>query len=168
MPSTSTKPSAPQVHRLGETVEVTGRSGNPLKLTPTGVFYHKGDKRYGLAEQGVFAAVGYTLEAVSQPDTIPAPVDGAGFELRWDDITLTSAASPPWAGRVNEASVDQEVQPGETDKYIETFDIPAPGGILIYVNPGTKKQIRWQLPKQNSGKGYGGAVRALQVLKVPI
>lgn len=168
MPSASA-PATPAVHKLGETVEVVGEHGNPLKITPRGVYFTKGLAGYGKAENGIFIAIAYRAEAVDYAEGVPEPISGAGWVWRGYGQTITTtegaAASPPWSGRVNEPITGQDVQPGEFQDYIETFDVPKAGGQLVYINPGTGKQTRWQLPADTAGTGYGPVVHALKVLK---
>lgn len=169
MPSTA--PAAkPQVFKLGQTAEVTGEKGNPLKITLMGVYYHKGDKQHGLSENGTFAAIAYKAQAVNAADGIPAPISGSGWIWRSGGQTIQTtdgaASSPPWSGRVNTPIADQNIQPGEYQIYIDTIDIPAPGGQFIYVNPGEGSQVAWELPSAAAGTGYGPVLKALKVLGI--
>lgn len=172
MPSSSAAPKAPAVHALTDPVEVIGAKGNPLTITLTGVYYHQGSKRYTASENGTYVVIAYKATAGQFPDGIPAPAGGAGWFWRGDDGTMIGSMdgtgyNAPWVGRVPEPLADQDVQPGETNLYTETLDIPAPGGTLIYSAPGTGTQTRWKLPAAATGTGYDRVIKALKILGIP-
>ena len=164
----SSSPAAPAAPLpLGQTAQVVGEKGTRLDVTVTGVYYHEGTAA-SRSGNGTFLAVAYRAAAKTHPDGIPASATGNGWILESSGTTYTGSEgagySPPWSGEVSEPLAGQDIQPGRPRLYVKTFDVPRPGGQLVYVNPGTKNQTRWQLPDTTSGRGYGQVVKALRKL----
>ncbi|TDC53327.1 hypothetical protein E1281_17875 [Actinomadura sp. KC345] len=135
------KPAAPARLKGGQSGTVGGTNGHKLKVTPLGILYNQGSPDAGALENGVFVVLALKAEAVGQADTIAAPITGGGFMWQGENAQKISgteggATSTAWVGSVNEFS-NIPVQPGEPEIGIETFDIPAKGGRLIYVDPAT-------------------------------
>ncbi|MEU4703369.1 hypothetical protein [Nonomuraea dietziae] len=148
---------------LGDAATVEGEKGQPLRITPTGIYYYKGDPNHR-AENGHLVAIAYKAEALEEADGIPAPISGRGFVWRGAGQTIQSfGASPPWVGRVNTPIDGQDVQPGEYQAYILTFDLPEKGGTLVYTGEGDK-QTRWALPKASKGSGLKPVANALRAM----
>ncbi|MFD9947689.1 hypothetical protein ACFWYW_46515 [Nonomuraea sp. NPDC059023] len=163
--SSTTKPAAATLE-WGTTAAGAGELGKPLDITPVGVYYHKGDKRYGLAQNGTFAAVAVKVAATSEPDHVPIAANGQGFLWQHDGETLApdAGAEEPWVGRVN-TPLATDIQPGEHQVYVISFDITARGGSLVYVSPAGDQQ-RWKLPAKSGGQGLKRVLTALDELGI--
>jgi hypothetical protein len=142
-----------------------GELGQPLEITPVGVYYHKGDKAYGLPQNGLFVAVAVKVAATAGPDHVPPP--GAGFMWEGDGETVTTAAgeSPPWVGRVNTPLATKNIQPGRHQNYVITFDAFERGGTLTYQPPGGQP-LQWEIPARPGGQGLSRVHAALDMIGV--
>lgn len=152
----NTEPTAPTARpdlRFTQTGEVAGEKGTKLKMTPVAVMYTKGAKESDAPANGWFAVIAIRAEATAGPDNIPAPITGFGLYWRGEETTLDgsegNATTTAWVGTVNEFS-NVPMEPGHPEMAIETFDIPAKGGRLVYINPDSTI-IAWQLPSENTG-----------------
>lgn len=153
---TAEQPAKPVRLQWGQPATVSGTNGSKLKVTPIGVLYDKGSPDIE-PENGVFVVIALRAEAVDQPETIAAPITGGGFMWQGADAqkisgTEGNAVITPWVGSVNEFS-NVPIQPGEPEVGIETFDVPAKGGRLIYVDPLTAAVTSWELPDRAQGTG---------------
>lgn len=162
---TAAAPAAPL--KWGTPATGVGEQGNPLEITPVGVYYHKGDKQYGLAENGVFTAVAVKVAATTGPDHVPPPITGHGFVWKGDGetINLMSGGQEPWVGRVNVPIATQDIQPGEHQVYVITFDTFDRGGTLAYMSPDGK-QLQWEIPTRAGGQGLRRVLSALDTLGI--
>ncbi|MFI9845118.1 hypothetical protein ACIHFD_49425 [Nonomuraea sp. NPDC051941] len=165
----STAPSKAPATSLewGATATGQGEQGQPLKITPVGVYHHKGDQKIGLAQNGLFVAVAVKVAATDGADHIPPPASGNGFFWKGDGETITPAAGadPPWVGRVNVPLADQDLQPGESANYVITFDALGRAGTLVYLSPDGS-QYQWKLPSKSGGQGLRRVTAALDALGI--
>ncbi|GGV34328.1 hypothetical protein GCM10010182_67850 [Actinomadura cremea] len=151
------QPSAPVRLRWDQPGTVGGTNGQKLRVTPIGILYDGGSADGGEPANGVFVVLALRAEAVGQADTVAAPMTGGGFMWQGPNAQkITSgdgnAVTTAWVGEVNEFS-NVPIQPGEPEVGIETFDIPAKGGRLIYVDPATTAVTSWELPTADQGEG---------------
>ncbi|WP_433542071.1 hypothetical protein ACQP10_37935 (plasmid) [Streptosporangium sandarakinum] len=143
-----------------------GEKGNPLEITPVGVYYHPGDAQYGKSKNGMFLAVGVKVTATGEADQISAPFTGHGFRWEGGGETITSAegGQPPWVGRVN-TPISQDIQAGDYAAYVITFDVPERGGTLTYLSADGTQQ-RWAVPARSGGQGLKKVLAALDELGI--
>lgn len=156
-------PPTPATQRLawGQPAEVLGYDQTKIRVTPTGLLYHKGPYNSGLdgPENGWYVAIAIKAEALGKPDTTAGGAGGGGFEWRGTGQTITamdgSASGSPWVGAVAEFSVDSPIEPGDPRVGIETFDIPSKtGGRLVYLSPEDHTiTATWDLPAADQGTG---------------
>lgn len=142
---------------FGQPAEVLGTDDVRMRVTPTAVLYHRGPyKGVDKPENGWYIAIAVKAEAINQPGTTAGGAGGGGFEWRGSGQTITAmdgnASSTPWVGAVPELTVDQPIEVGDPREGIETFDIPAKGGRLVYLNPDDSSiTAAWDLPAADQG-----------------
>ncbi|MET7335942.1 hypothetical protein [Nonomuraea sp. NPDC005650] len=145
-----------------------GEQGQPLQVTPLGVYYHKGHATLGRPENGVFTAIAVKVAATTGADHVPPPASNFGFSLASDDgetVTTAAGATPPWVGRVNVPNAERNIQPGRFQNYVITFDAYARGGTLTYTSPDGQL-LEWQVPSKPGGQGLRRVQAALDSLGV--
>ncbi|WP_433357771.1 hypothetical protein ACQP25_44340 (plasmid) [Microtetraspora malaysiensis] len=153
--STAAAAAAPaKVLAWGEPTQIAGEKGQPLTVTPTGVFFYRGKPEDPMmpAERW-FAAVAIRVEAVKGADRMPPGATGEWRirqGTRMFDSASGNANSAPWVGRVNSGVTP--VAPGSPEVAIRTFDVPKGGGELQWVTTGGAP-IRWSLPGRTTGGG---------------
>ncbi|MFG2006841.1 hypothetical protein ACGFNU_47620 [Spirillospora sp. NPDC048911] len=148
-------PAAPKNLPWGQPGIVTGESGGQIKVTPVGVLYHRGPyKGSDPPENGWFVAIALRAEAVTKQDDFVAPAGGGGFRWRGDGQTIWGGeggtSTNVWVGAVPEFG--DPIEPGSPEDGVETFDIPAKGGRLLYIN-ADESIVSWQLPTADTGTG---------------
>ncbi|MGI5169867.1 hypothetical protein ACQEU3_46680 [Spirillospora sp. CA-253888] len=164
-PSAKPSTTTPQNKQVpwGKPAEVTGTGGHKLRITPTGVLYHRGPyKGVDGPENGWFAAISLRVEAVDQADAVLAGAGNGGLQWKGNGQTITNADSggnAPWVGAVNQLGGDSPIQPRRAELAVETFDIPARGGWLGYANPDGSL-VEWNMPVTDQGSMGLAKVRA--------
>lgn len=151
-------PATPQKLTLGQAAMVLGTDDVQMRVTPTAVLYDRGPYNSGLdgPENGWYIAIAVKAEAIDQPGTTAGGAGGGGFEWRGSGQTITAmdgnTSASPWIGAVPELTVDEPIEVGDPREGIETFDIPAKGGRLVYLNPEDSSiTATWDLPTAEQG-----------------
>ncbi|MGW0486175.1 hypothetical protein [Nonomuraea sp. NPDC003214] len=166
--STAQKP--PTVLEWGKSATGTGEQGQPLQITPLGVYYHKGDQAYGMPQNGVFAAISVRVATTTGADHVPPPASRHGFYWEGDgehdgeQVDATNGEDPPWIGRVSQPTI-QDIPAGKARNYVVTFDAFSRGGSLVYVSPDGGR-YEWPLPARSGGKGLRPVLVALDEIGV--
>ncbi|MCK2222092.1 hypothetical protein MF672_051050 (plasmid) [Actinomadura sp. ATCC 31491] len=166
--STAETQTPPAALEWGQPGDGKGERGQPLQITPLGVYYHKGHETLGKPNNEVFTAVAVKVAASGSADHLPPPATGFGFTLLSDDgesVNPASGASPPWVGRVNEPNAKQDIRAGRYQKYVITFDAPSRGGALVYTSPDGQA-VEWPIPERSGGQGLRRVLTALDDLGV--
>lgn len=160
---TSAAPPAPVRLQWGQPGEVTGSGGSKIRLTPVGVLYSKGPypklldgTTNGAPENGWFVAVAIRAAPTTQADGPDESLTGSGFMWQGAEQKVTpdggNTGGSPWVGTVNEFG-NVPIQPGESEVGVLTFDVPAKGGRLLYVDPVDQSITSWDLPADAQGTG---------------
>ncbi|GAA4209287.1 hypothetical protein GCM10022252_75560 [Streptosporangium oxazolinicum] len=153
-PSAASAPAIAATLPWGSTAGVKGANGSLLMATPTGVFYWRGtgDVR---PHTKWFLAVAIRVASTTAPDHVPSLGDGGGFSWKGDGQTVNriqgNTSAVPWSGNVPTVT-DTDIQPENSVVYVETFDVPAAGGVLVYTDTAGQ-QAQWDLPPRTLGKG---------------
>ncbi|MEU4229513.1 hypothetical protein AB0F17_34895 [Nonomuraea sp. NPDC026600] len=152
--STTAEAFAPKLLKFGQSVVVKGERGGRLRVTPTGVYFHRtrpDDSPKPTTKY--FTAVAFTVQALDKADRLPPPVAGGQWSVRVGgrdfDASSGNAVQVPWIGRVPEGV--QRTDKGDKDVVIESFDLPGMGGILMWKDRSAGS-FRWQMPRKTSGK----------------
>ncbi|MEV7011655.1 hypothetical protein [Streptosporangium sp. NPDC051022] len=165
-PAESAKPAKPEVLEWGTPATVDGKAENPVKVTPVGILYTRGDGNQVKPTQKWLVAVSLRLEAEQQPDYLAPPIDGGGFYWRADgDEELIAkgngnALNAPWVGRAP-SLLARNLQPGEPEIAVIDFDLPTAGGTLLFKTPAGDT-TRWKLPARTTGTGLTQVRAALK------
>jgi hypothetical protein len=143
---------APKLLKFGQAVRIKGEKGNPLRITPVGVYYHR--PTWGPATKPrnkYFLALAVRVTAVSKADAMPLPY-GSQWRVKQGKRVFTvstgRASSAPWIGRAQGAWIT--VHPGSPEVVYEAFDVQVKGGILEWSSPDGL--YRWRVPASNAGK----------------
>ncbi len=156
----SAAPAVPAVLKLGQSADITGENGKPLKVTPLGVYYYRGKPGDPtLPQEKWFAAVAIKVEATTAADRASGSMWRVKQGTRLFDTGTGKAPVAPWVGSVNSGVALTD--PGDPEIVIQTFDLPAGGGVLQWATTD-KPTIRWQLPGRNSGQGLDEVVAFLK------
>ncbi|WP_133306003.1 hypothetical protein [Microbispora triticiradicis] len=161
-PSSAAAPA--QVLKLGEPATIRGEGGQPLTVTPTGVYFYRGRTGDALrpAERW-WAAVSIRVEATKAADRLPPGATGE-WQVRQGSRTFTTvggnAGNAPWVGRVGEGV--EQVAPGDPQVAVKTFDIPKGGGELRWVTQG-EPPVRWSMPGRTTGSGLDDVKAVMRV-----
>ena len=81
---------------------------------------------------------------------------GGGFQWRGAGQTIDgmdgNASTAPWVGSVPEFGIDSLIEVGDPREGVETFDVPAKGGRLVYLSPEDFTiTAEWVLPADSQG-----------------
>jgi hypothetical protein len=143
---------------FGQPAEVLGYNLTKIRVTPTAVLYHRGPYTSGVdgPENGWFVAIAVKAEALQKPDTTAGGAGGGGFQWRGAGQTISgidgNAVGTPWVGAVPEFGTDSPIEPGDPREGVETFDVPAKGGRLVYLSPEDHTiTAAWTLPAEDEG-----------------
>ncbi|MEU6721095.1 hypothetical protein ABZ897_57410 [Nonomuraea sp. NPDC046802] len=149
---------APKLLKFGQSVLIKGEKGNPLRITPVGVYYHR--PTWGPATKPrntYFMALAVRVTAVSKADAMPLPY-GSQWRVKQGSSAFTTssgkATSAPWVGRAQGAWVT--IHPKSPEVVYEAFDVRVKGGVLEWSGPDGL--YRWRIPASNAGKGTHEAV----------
>ncbi|GAA2376675.1 hypothetical protein [Nonomuraea africana] len=151
-PADQTVPAVRPDLEFGQTGSVIGENGTKLTMTPYAIMYTKDAKESTAPANGWYVVIAIRGEATGGIDRVAPPISGNGFYWRGEEVTLDpsegNASNTSWTGTVNEFGSPME--PGHPEAVLETFDVPAKGGRLIYINAdGTI--TAWRLPSSDSG-----------------
>lgn len=154
----SNTPPAPKTQRLAweQSAEVLGANLSKIRVTPLGVLYTRGNEEGGKAENGWFVVFAVKAEALTTPETTAGGAGGGGFQWRGAGQTIDSgdgnAVSTAWVGAVPEFGIDQPIEVGDPREGIETFDVPARNGRLVYISPEDYSiTATWNIPAADQG-----------------
>ncbi|WP_138666365.1 hypothetical protein [Nonomuraea turkmeniaca] len=155
---------APKLLKFGQSVVIKGERGGRLRVTPTGVYYHR--TRADDSPKPVtkyFTAVAFTVQVLDKADRLSPPVAGGQWAVRAGgrvfDTSSGNAVQVPWIGRVPEGV--QRTDKGDKDVVIESFDLPGMGGVLQWKDR-SGGSFRWQMPRKTSGKNLEPVHEALK------
>lgn len=166
--ATASAPPASHTLQWRQPGDGQGEQGQPLQITPLGVYYHPGDDDYGRSQNGMFAAVAVKVAATGNgADHVPPPVSGFGFS--WVDqdgevVDTAAGASAPWIGRVTQPTIT-DIPAGRHKTYVVTFDVAGRGGTLVYTSPDGSA-VQWPVPAKAGGKGLRPVLAALDSIGV--
>ncbi|MET8006279.1 hypothetical protein [Nonomuraea glycinis] len=149
---------APKLLKFGQSVPVKGHKGQPLRITPVGVYYHRPMSESSIKPRNrYFLALAVRVTALGKPDHVPLPY-GSQWRVKQGARTFTTstsrANSAPWIGRAQYSGVT--VHKGSPEVVYEAFDVAVKGGILEWSSPDGLH--RWRIPKSNAGKATHEAV----------
>lgn len=153
-------PSKPAALAFNTTGEVKGENGSTLKATPRGVLYWRGNDT-AKPDTMWFLVLAIRVEATDTADHVPPAGLNGGFSWKGGGRTATrmqgNLSAVPWSGHLPSVT-SMDIQPGEYSDYVETLDVPEPGGFLVYSDLDGN-QTRWKLPERTSGKGLAEVVK---------
>ncbi|MEU6712903.1 hypothetical protein ABZ897_15595 [Nonomuraea sp. NPDC046802] len=149
---------APKLLKFGQSVRIKGEKGNPLRITPVGVYYHRPTWKPATKPRNTyFLALAIRVTAVSKADSMPLPY-GSQWRVKQGSSTFTTssgkAMSAPWVGRAQGAWVT--IHPKSPEVVYEAFDVRVKGGVLEWSGPDGL--YRWRIPASNAGKATHEAV----------
>ncbi|MER6830956.1 hypothetical protein ABT352_33520 [Streptosporangium sp. NPDC000563] len=134
-----------------------GKAGHPVKVTPLGILYTRGNEQVKPVGKWL-TAISLRLEAVEAPEHLAPPVDGGGFFWRGDDEELIpvsngNALTAPWVGRAPDL-LARNIQPGEPEIVVIGLDLAQAGGTLLFKTQAPDGETtRWELPRRTTGRG---------------
>ncbi|MEU4231045.1 hypothetical protein AB0F17_42710 [Nonomuraea sp. NPDC026600] len=148
----------PKLLAFGQAVRIKGEKGNPLRISPVGVYYHQPTWEPATKPRNkYFVAIAIRVAAASKADQMPLPY-GSQWRIKQGARVFTTssgkASRAPWVGRAQGAWVT--VQPTMSKVVYEAFDVPATGGILEWSD--STGSYRWRIPTTNAGKATHEAV----------
>lgn len=153
-----TTPPTPKTQRLtwGQPAEVLGANLTKIRVTPLGVLYERGGGEVETAANGWFVVIAVKAEALTKPDTTSGGAGGGGFEWRGAGQTINSidgnTTTTAWIGAVPEFGITEPIEVGDPREGIETFDVPAKGGRLVYISPEDYSiSATWDIPAADQG-----------------
>jgi hypothetical protein len=160
----------PRTFAWGQSAYVLGANGNELKVTPVGVLYSKGPYRRlpnGSPTRGWWIAIAVQAEAVTAPDAPGVAASGGGFSWygQGEDLNEINGggSDAPWVGRVPVFDTTTQVQPGQPQIGVLSFDVPTrTGAFLRYANPNSAQVVSWSLPGSDQGTGLDAVTTALK------
>ncbi|MEU6731316.1 hypothetical protein ABZ917_47055 [Nonomuraea wenchangensis] len=157
-PAATVHETAPKLLKFGQAVRIKGKKGNPLKITPVGVYYHRPTWAPATKPRNTyFLALAVRVTAVSKADGMPLPY-GSQWRVRQGKRLFTTSSgranSAPWIGRAQGAWIT--IHPGTPEVVYEAFDVQVKGGILEWSGPDGL--YRWRIPASNAGKATHEAV----------
>lgn len=148
-----TPASAPAAHRLGDTVNLTGADGTPIKAILTGVYYGNAHAKTYTGPDKYAVALAFTLIAMQHTDHLPAPIDGHDFT--WTNGTEQRAAvdatGTPWNGCTNAYLPSATLTVGQPHQAIVDLTTPATGGTLTWNDEAGP--VQWEMPDKSTGTG---------------
>ncbi|GAA2411415.1 hypothetical protein GCM10010404_81670 [Nonomuraea africana] len=144
---------ASKILKFGQAAKIMSESGNPLRISPIGVYYHRPTWKHAtMPRNKYFVAIALRVTALSKPDTMPPVAGSSQLRIKQGAKVFTyssgKAMEAPWVGRTPGTEVT--AQPGSPEVIYYSFDLPKTGGILEWSGPAGAH--RWQIPASNSGK----------------
>lgn len=144
---------APRPFGIGDSANITGSNGTPVKAILTGVLYADAHTKDYDGPDKYAVAVAFTLVALNATDKLPAPIEGHDFTWEKDGVQRASvdASNVPWTGCTNGYLPTSTLIRQQPRKVIVDLTTPAKGGTLTWNDEAGP--VQWTLPEESKGHG---------------